>query len=143
LFGKNQEQNWNEKSWRYRSVWIGILLIGVIFGITDVRPIPAIILAQALNGILLPFVAVFLLLVVNDRKLMGTGINSTFLNICTGFVVVITILLGVTNLAKASTRLVGVSVPSEMFLFIISGVITLVVATPIYKMVLAKRKGIV
>ena len=143
LFGKDQEQKWHEKSWRYRSVWIGILLIGVIFGITDVQPIPAIILAQALNGILLPFVAVFLLLVVNDRTLMGSGINNIFFNVCTGFVVVVTILLGVTNLAKAITRLVGVSVPSEMFLFSISGVITLVLVIPIYKMVVAKRKRIV
>lgn len=142
LFGKDQEKKWDEKSWRYRSVWLGILLIGIIFGITDIRPIPAIILAQALNGILLPFVAVFLLLVVNDRKLMGNGINSIFLNICTGFVVFVTILLGVTNLTKAITRLFHISVPGGIIMLIISGVITLVVSIPVYRMILNRRQEI-
>ena len=50
---------WHERSPRYRSVWLGVLAVGVLFGLADVRPIPAIIAAQALNGVLLPFVAVF------------------------------------------------------------------------------------
>jgi manganese transport protein len=55
----------------YRAVWAAVLAVGVGFGVAGVRPIPAILLAQALNGVLLPFAAVFLLLVVNDRALMG------------------------------------------------------------------------
>ena len=48
-----------------------ILGIGVVFGASDVRPVPAILLAQAFNGVLLPVAAIFLFLAVNDRHLMG------------------------------------------------------------------------
>jgi len=79
-----------------------VLLTGVTFGLLDVRPIPAIILAQALNGVLLPFVAIFLLLIVNNRVLMGErGMNLLPSNIAMGVVVAVTILLGISNTAKA------------------------------------------
>ena len=102
LFEKADENNWHVRSWRYRSIWMGVLLVGVGFGLADVQPIPAIILAQALNGVVLPFVAVFLILVVNDRNLMGErGLNSIFLNIIMSAVVVVTLVLGVMNITKA------------------------------------------
>ncbi|MEZ4899275.1 MAG: hypothetical protein R2806_20690 [Saprospiraceae bacterium] len=37
----------------FRASWMTVLSIGFLFGILDVKPVPAIILAQALNGILL------------------------------------------------------------------------------------------
>lgn len=140
LFGAGNKKRWHEKSWRYRSVWFGILLTGIFFGLTDVRPIPVIILAQALNGILLPFMAVFIFLLINDRKLLGEkGINGPFLNICAGFVVIVTILLGITNLAKAFTRVINMPVPDEKMLLLLSGIFTLLIAIPIGKMVIKRR----
>jgi manganese transport protein len=56
--------------WRFRLVWLAVLVIGVSLGLADVRPIPVILLAQALNGLMLPLVGWFLLVVVNDRKAM-------------------------------------------------------------------------
>ena len=106
LFGKDSDI-WAEKSWRYRSIWISVLLIGLLFGISDVKPIPAIILAQALNGILLPFVAVFLFLMVNNKQLLGRYRNSLWLNLLTGLVVLVTLLLGATNVIKAIQRVLG------------------------------------
>jgi Mn2+/Fe2+ NRAMP family transporter len=51
---------------------IGLLVLatGFLFGISGVRPIPVILVVQALNGLILPLIAGFLLLIVNDRKLM-------------------------------------------------------------------------
>jgi len=65
------DDDWSDRSWRFRAVWAGVLVFGVGFGLAGVRPIPAIVLAQAANGMLLPLVAVFLFLAVNDVRLMG------------------------------------------------------------------------
>jgi len=55
-----------------------------IIGISGLKPIHVIILAQAVNGFVLPFVAVFLLLVVNDKELMPVNYrNSDWLNLVT------------------------------------------------------------
>lgn len=102
LLGRTGGPDWSPSSWRYRSVWLGVLLFGVAFGVIGVRPIPAIILAQAFNGLLLPLIAVFLWIVVNDRELLGAaGVNSRLLNVLTGLVVVSCIVLGIRGLYTA------------------------------------------
>lgn len=47
--------------WRYRGVWLSVLLTGLVFGVTDFSPLAVIVAAQAANGILLPFIAGFVL----------------------------------------------------------------------------------
>ena len=130
---------WDERSWRYRTVWIAVLGAGVFFGLTDVKPIPVIILAQALNGIVLPFVAVFLLVVVNDRALMGERINGHVANGVTGFVVAVTVALGVSKTVKAIATAVGVAVPGENALLVASAVLTLVLAVPVVRRIRLSR----
>ncbi|HMB53664.1 MAG TPA: divalent metal cation transporter, partial [Thermoanaerobaculia bacterium] len=77
LFGKDAApERWAPRSWRFRAVWAGVLATGLVFGLSGVRPVPVILVAQALNGVLLPWVAVFLLLAVNDRGLMGERLNG-------------------------------------------------------------------
>jgi len=93
---------WDERSVRFRAVWGSVLAIGMAFGISGLRPIPVIILAQAFNGLLLPLVAVFLWTAVNDRRLLGEGgVNSRFQNLVTGVVVLVCVVLGVRALAAA------------------------------------------
>lgn len=46
---------------RYRMVWASVVLAGVAFGLLDVSPLRAIVVAQAANGILLPVLAGFVL----------------------------------------------------------------------------------
>jgi Mn2+/Fe2+ NRAMP family transporter len=53
-----------------RLIGLLVLATGFLFGISGVRPIPVILVVQALNGLILPLIAGFLLLIVNDRKLM-------------------------------------------------------------------------
>ncbi len=78
---------------RFRSVWIGVLLVGIIFGLAGLKPIPAIILAQALNGIVLPFATITLMIVVNDTGLMGKeGCNHWFSNTIMTIVVLVTVI---------------------------------------------------
>ena len=105
LFGEDGGRRWSARSWRYRAVWAGVLAVGVVFGLAGTRPVPAIVVAQALNGVLLPFVAVFLLAAVNDRRLMGPGrVNGPWANGVMIPVVVVTVLLGLTGLVKAMAR---------------------------------------
>ncbi len=118
LFGREgDDPRWGERSWRYRAVWGGVLAVGLGFGLSGVQPIPAIVLAQAANGVLLPLAAVFLLLAVNDRRLMGErGLNGPISNTVMAAVVYITLVLGLSQLARAAAVVTGVPVPSEGWL---------------------------
>jgi Mn2+/Fe2+ NRAMP family transporter len=102
LVGGDDGDLWGEDSLRYRLVWIGVLVIGVVFGMTGVKPIPMIILAQAFNGILLPLIAVFLWITMNDRTLLGDrGANNLFQNLVMGVVVLVCVILGLRGLLAA------------------------------------------
>jgi len=101
LFEKTSPTKWKTQSFYFKTVWGGVLLIGLIFGMAQVKPIPVIILAQALNGLILPFISIFLLFVVNDPKLMKEKVNGLASNILLGIVVCITLILGMINVTKA------------------------------------------
>ena len=123
---------WHPRSARYRAVWLGVLGVGVGFGLVGVRPIPAIILAQALNGILLPFAAVFLLLVVNDRALMGErGMNGGWANTLMGLVVLVTVVLGVAGVLRAGTSALDLPAPDETLLLLSAAGVAALLAVPV------------
>jgi manganese transport protein len=138
LFGGGSR--WIEASWRYRSVWLAVLTTGVVFGLTDVKPIPAIILAQALNGVLLPFVAVFLFLVVNDRGLMGANVNGKLSNAVASLVVAATIVLGLSKTAQAVTSAFGLARLEDSTLLAASTVVTVLAAVPVAIAVRSRRR---
>ncbi len=101
LFGQEDEK-WSPKSRNFRMVWGIILLIGLGFGISETKPIPAIILAQAINGALLPVVAIFLMLAVNDKALLTEKyVNSSLTNVIMLLIVGVTSFLGMNNFMKA------------------------------------------
>jgi Mn2+/Fe2+ NRAMP family transporter len=103
LVGGAERPQWSESGARFRAVWLGVLLFGVGFGIAGVQPIPVIILAQAFNGLLLPLVAVFLWLTMNDRSLLGDrGVNTLLQNLVMGVVVVACVTLGLRGLVAAA-----------------------------------------
>ncbi|HEV2131513.1 MAG TPA: divalent metal cation transporter, partial [Longimicrobiaceae bacterium] len=134
---------WHPRSWRYRAVWLGVLGVGVGFGLAGVRPIPAIILAQALNGILLPFAAVFLLLVVNDRALMGErGLNGAFSNGVMGVVVAVTVVLGASNVLRAASTAAGLPTPGERLLLGVAAGVAAVLAIPTAIEVARRRRAV-
>ncbi len=76
LVAGTDDPRWGTRSFRFTAVWAGVLAVGMAFGITDVRPVPVIILAQAFNGLLLPLVAVFLWMTMNDRQLLGEAAST-------------------------------------------------------------------
>jgi manganese transport protein len=132
LGAAGRDGDWAPGAWRYRVVWAGVLAVGLAFGLAEVQPIPAIILAQAANGVVLPFVAVFLFIAVNDRRLMGgNGLNATVNNALMALVVFATIVLGVTNVMRAAAGAFGIALPAEGVLLAIAGGIAVALALPI------------
>lgn len=88
----------------YRAIWIVVMLTGLTFGLLNITPIPVIVAVQAINGILLPFVTVFLFVAVNNRTLLGdTYRNSVSQNLAMGLVVLVTAVLGLWNVWLALT----------------------------------------
>jgi manganese transport protein len=84
-----------------RTIQMGVLLVGAGFAATGIRPVPAILFAQAANGILLPAVAIFLLLAVNDARTMGDFRNRVWSNLVGMVVVGITLILGARGVLQA------------------------------------------
>lgn len=88
-------------SWSFRAIWMTVLIVGTGFAALGLKsPQVTILIAQAANGILLPFITIFLLIAVNRRDLMGQFKNGHFANLAGGLVVLTTLLLGVTAVYK-------------------------------------------
>jgi Mn2+/Fe2+ NRAMP family transporter len=79
---------------RFRRVWMAVLLFGSLFAVLGTRPLAAILLAQAANGLLLPVCAIFLLVVMNRGERLGGFANGPVANLAGVAVVLVTLLLG-------------------------------------------------
>jgi Mn2+/Fe2+ NRAMP family transporter len=88
----------NLRSWRFRLVWMFILFAGVLFSLLGLKPIEAIVFAQAANGILLPVIAIYLLWVMNSKKVMQHNTNKLISNILGIVVVIVSLGLGIRSL---------------------------------------------
>jgi len=108
LFATESNLKWKEKGIYYRITWGSVLAAGMVFGLAGFKPIPAIIAAQAFNGLILPLVSIFLLFVVNDPLFMGKGnLNGKVNNILMIMVVWITLVLGSINVIRVIGKLSG------------------------------------
>jgi len=86
------------KNIRFRIIWIIVLLTGTIFSAIGFKPVNAIFIAQITNGILLPFIAIFLMKVMNSSKLLGEMKNGRVSNTLGAIVVLVAIGLGVKSI---------------------------------------------
>ena len=80
-------------SFRFKLVWIIILLIGVLLAYFGTKPLQAILFAQATNALLLPFLALFLFYVVNNSRLMGSQKNTITINMIVLIIIMAVVLL--------------------------------------------------
>jgi len=80
-------------SFRFKLVWIIILLIGVLLAYFGTKPLQAILFAQATNALLLPFLALFLFYVVNNSRLMGSHKNTITINMIALIIIMAVVLL--------------------------------------------------
>ncbi|WP_309132393.1 Nramp family divalent metal transporter [Brevibacterium sp.] len=86
------------KSWRFRAIWLAVLGYGAIVATLGDNPIAAILFAQATNGVLLPILAITLLLVMNNRTLLGRHANSKLQNAVGALIVLVVIGLSLNSL---------------------------------------------
>jgi NRAMP (natural resistance-associated macrophage protein)-like metal ion transporter len=76
--------------------WLYTLLIAIGAGVLLIPRLPLVyisILSQVFNGVVLPFVLVFMLLLTNDAELMGEYVNSRAFNVVASITVVVMIVL--------------------------------------------------
>jgi manganese transport protein len=95
--------NWPRglKTRRFRAVWATIVIAGTVSALVGREPVAVIVFAQAANGILLPIIAVFLLIVMNRSDLLGRYKNGIAANLLGGVVVLVASGLGVFQLLRA------------------------------------------
>jgi len=142
MLGDASHPKWKDGGSYMRLTWGTVLLIGILFGVMQIQPIPAIILAQALNGIILPLIAVFLLLMVNNSTMLEKKhINTQWYNILSGIIVFITFIIGLTNLAKALSRLLNFPLVYEQYIIYSSILLALLLAWPLFKKISAFRQA--
>lgn len=103
----NPSKNWSETGLRYRLGWGIVLLTGLIFGVTEVKPIPVIILAQAANGLILPVVGIFLWVICSNALIMGNHRNSKVIDFFMAITVWVSSTLGFINVFKAGNSVLG------------------------------------
>ncbi len=76
--------------------WLYTLLIIAGAGVLLIPGLPIVyteVLSQVANGIVLPFVLIFMLLLTNDRELMGDYVNTRWFNVIAWTTVVVMIVL--------------------------------------------------
>jgi manganese transport protein len=91
-----------ERKSSIKAVWISVLLVGFAFGISGVKPIPVILAVQALNGFVLPLLTYFLILLINDKQLIGKAYrHAVWYDGVLIAIFGITLLIGLNNVDKA------------------------------------------
>lgn len=99
---------WSPTGRAYRATWVVVLATGLMFGLSNVQPIPVIVLVQAINGILLPVVTLFLFRAVNNTNLIPAAYrNSRAQNWAMASVLLVTAVLGGWNVWLAAAGLFG------------------------------------
>jgi NRAMP (natural resistance-associated macrophage protein)-like metal ion transporter len=77
--------------------WLYTLLIAggalAVLFVPNARLINMVILSQVLNGVLLPLVIIFMLLLINRRDLMGDNVNSRWFNVVAWLTAIVVIAL--------------------------------------------------
>jgi manganese transport protein len=85
---------------KFRLTWLAVILAGFAASITGFRPVGMIVFAQVANGLILPIAALFLLLVLNNRRSLGTLANNRTENILAVAAVAIVTILGIWSIVK-------------------------------------------
>lgn len=91
----------NMQDKRFKIVFVIIITIGIIGSALDLNPLSVLLFAQALNGILLPVIAIMLLVIMNNKRFLGNHTNTLKANIFGGIVALICTGLGIYSLMDA------------------------------------------
>ncbi|HEY8133608.1 MAG TPA: divalent metal cation transporter [Thermoanaerobaculia bacterium] len=98
--------NWGEdlepiENARFALVYTAAILFGSLFMLVGVDPLKLTMMTMAINAAVLPFVAVPMLLLMNDRKLLREAANGFISNFATVGIVLLTLVLAVVSIPLA------------------------------------------
>ena len=86
--------------WTFKSapqvmwLYMGLLVFGALIILIPNAPLtPIVLLSQVANGVMLPFVLIFMLYLINNKELTGGCVNSKTFDIIAWVTVVIMIVL--------------------------------------------------
>lgn len=86
---------------RFKYVNLSVVFIGSVVSGIGLNPLTIILVAQALNGIILPVIAIYLVYITSSKKQLGEYRNTAVLK-CLGFAVaLVTVVLGGSSLIDA------------------------------------------
>ncbi len=103
IIGIFSSKNTNKQEWKFKIIWILVLLIGTIVSVVwGNSPAEVIIIVQFINSIVLPIIMIFLFRSLNNIQ-MKKFKNTLFMNIVLLFLIVIFILLGLSNIIQIFT----------------------------------------
>jgi Mn2+/Fe2+ NRAMP family transporter len=74
---------------------LGCVAVGALVALLGLRPVPLIFLAQVVNGLVLPIVALVLVIAMNDRNRLGEHVNGWKGNVAGVIVVLLSAVLGI------------------------------------------------
>ncbi|WP_437271977.1 Nramp family divalent metal transporter [Staphylococcus succinus] len=95
------------ESKKYKYVFTLIIIIGIITSALGFEPLQVLLVAQALNGIILPVIAILIFIIINKKNLMGHYVNTIWLNIIGGFVVLVVSFLGLYSLVDSLNMMIS------------------------------------
>lgn len=144
IFEKKNEDGTSKNGKWFTVIAYTVLVVGVVLGYLQIKPVPAIVAAQAFNGLILPFVAIFLFMVVNDPKIMGINhVNGSVSNIFMVIVTWVTLILGIVQVSKTVVSLFeDVTVNPDM-LFGSAAIVSLLITIFITINIHRRRKRVV
>ena len=85
---------------KFRMITLSVLIAGTAIALTGLKPINIILFAQFANGLLLPFIAVFLLIAMNRKSVLGEHANGPIANGLGALVILVTAGLGLRMILK-------------------------------------------
>lgn len=86
---------------RFRNVNLTIVAIGTVMSGIGLNPMTILLIAQALNGIILPVVVIYLVVITCNKKILGQYTNNAVAKIIGIIISVITVILGGSALISA------------------------------------------
>jgi Mn2+/Fe2+ NRAMP family transporter len=94
----------------FHTIFLGMLIVGAIVAllIPGANLVSLIIIAQVINGVLLPILLVFIVLLVNDKNIMGDMVNGRVNNVIAYTTVILLSLLSILMIISVVLPLFGV-----------------------------------
>lgn len=101
-----------DRSWSEAPVFNGLYTFIIFFGalfilVPGLNLISVLILSQIVNGVLLPFLLIFMVRIINDKRVMGRYVNGRLANLFVTATIAIVIALTVTMFAMQAGEAIG------------------------------------